>query len=237
MNADPAPPVPQPPAGGSTQPPVPKRRRWLLIGCGGLLALMLIIVATVAITIWWIQRPIKPVVLSAAEKKVVEEKIDQLSGTTTNSSATTSRSELAQKAEPTNRYTAGSRELRLTERELNGLLNENTELGQTVRLELDKDAVNAYLAVPIPKDFPIGGGKMFRARGRFRVSLGQDEKPFAVLEDVTVFGLSLPKDWLGGIKGENLLADAVGEHNGKPILRGVKSFHVVPGALVLEVQE
>ena len=237
MNSNPAPPVPQPPAGGSTQPPVPKRRRWLLFGCGGLLALMLIIVATVAITIWWIQRPIKPVVLSAAEKKVVEQKIDRLSNTPTNSPVNSLRSEVAPKPTDDRPYTPGSRELRLTEREINGLLNENTDLGQTVRLEFAKDAINAYLAVPIPKDFPIGGGKMFRARGRFRVSLGKDEKPFAVLEDVTVFGLSLPKDWLGGIKGENLISDAVGERNGSPVLRGIKSLHVVPGALVLEVEE
>ena len=58
-----------------------------------------------------------------------------------------------------------------------------------------------------------------------------------MLEDVTVFGLSLPKAWLGGIKGENLLADAVGRRDGQPALRGVKSLRVEPGALVLEVED
>ncbi len=236
MNSDPAPSVPQPPAGGSSPTPVPKRRRWLLFGCGGLLALLVIMVATVALTIWWIQRPIKPVVLSAAEKKVVAEKIDRLGGAT-NRPVGALRSEAMPKPAEERAYTPGSRELRLTERELNGLLNQNTELGKTLRLELGRDAINAYLAVPIPQDFPIGGGKMFRARGRFRVSLGKDEKPYAILEDVTVFGLSLPKDWLGGVKGENLISDAVGERNGSPILRGIKSLHIVPGALVLEVEE
>ncbi len=90
--------------------------------------------------------------------------------------------------------------------------------------------------MPIPPDFPIGGGKMFRARGRFRISINNGEAPFAILEDVTVLGLSLPKDWLGGIKGENLLADTVGERNGTPLLQGVKSLRVVPGAIVLEVK-
>ena len=127
--------------------------------------------------------------------------------------------------------------LRLTEREVNGLLNENTGLGQSVRLEFDQDAINAYLAVPIPKDFPIGGGRMFRARGRFQISLGNGGKPYAVIQDVTVFGLSLPKAWLGGLKGENLLSDAMGQRNGGPVLRGVKDLRVEPGALVLEVQE
>src|SRR5205085_6612945 len=98
-------------------------------------------------------------------------------------------------------------------------------------------AINAYIAVPIPEDFPIGGGKMFRARGRFRLSLGNNGAPYAILEDVTVFGLSLPKAWLGGLKGQNLLGQAMGERNGSPIFRGIKSLRVEPGALVLEVED
>ena len=236
MNSESTPPPLQPP-GDSAQTPVPKRRRWLLWGCGGLLALLLIIVATVAITLWWIQRPIKPVVLSAAEKTRVEEKLQRVGGTAEirPSGAASRDAGLKPKPEPDRAYVPGSKELQLTERELNGLLNLNTELGQTVRLELARDAINAYLAVPIPQDFPVGGGKMFRARGRFRVSLGNDHAPYAILEDVTVFGLSLPKEWLGGLKGENLIANAVGDRNGKPILRGVKSLRIVPGTIVLEV--
>jgi hypothetical protein len=196
-----------------------------------------IIVATVAITLWWIQRPIKPVVLTAVEKQVVDEKLERLSGTATNRPVSGLPPDAAPKTSPNRSYVPGAKELRLTERELNGLLNANTDLGQTVRLELGKDAINAYLAVPIPQDFPVGGGKMFRARGRFRVSLSNDAKPYAVLEDVTVLGLSLPKAWLGGLKGENLIANAVGETNGVSKLRGVKSLHIVPGALVLEVED
>ncbi|MEO7297141.1 MAG: hypothetical protein ABI042_01045 [Verrucomicrobiota bacterium] len=215
--------------------PVPKRRRWFLWGCGGLIALLLIIVATVAITIWWLQRPIKPVVLSVKEKAEVEQKIQLVNSAADNRASNAPSRDAAPKPELDRLYVAGGKELRLTERELNGLLNANTDLGKTVRLELGRDAINAYLAVPIPPDFPIGGGKMFRARGRFRISLGNDDAPYAVLEDVTVLGLSLPKAWLGGLKGENLLADAMGEHNGKPRMRGIKSLHIVPGAIVLEV--
>src|ERR1017187_484296 len=57
-----------------------KKRPWLLYGCGTLIALLLAIVATVVITLWWIQRPIKPVVLSAQEKAAVEEKLQHLGG-------------------------------------------------------------------------------------------------------------------------------------------------------------
>ncbi len=235
---DPAPPLPQSPTDAPRTSP-PKRRRWLLWGCGGLFAFLLIIVATVAITIWWIQRPIKPVVLSTEEKKVVDTKLEQMRTApavgredrptfvpSANSSPGSTRG---------GDYQPGGKELRLTERELNGLINANTDLGQTVRLQLDTDAINAYLAVPLPKDFPVAGGSMFRARGRFRLSLSAGQAPVAMLEDVTVLGLSLPKEWLGGVKGKNLLADAMGERSDAPTWKGIKSLRIVPGSIVLEV--
>ena len=236
MNQNIPPPV-TPPAGVPAETPVPKRRPWLLYGCGMLLGLLLLVCATVAITVWYLQRPIKPVVLSAAEKGAVDKKLEPLSRTTGDGfRAPTPEGEVT-KVEVDRPYVPGSKVLRLTERELNGLLNANTDLGKTVRLELGRDAINAYVATPIPEDVPVVGGKMFRARARFRMSVTKGVAPYAVLEDVTVFGLSLPKAWLGGLKGENLLAKAVGERNGAPVLRGVKSLRVEPGALVLEVDD
>ncbi len=232
MNSNPAPVTASPAVN-----PAPKRRRWLLLGCGGILGLLLIVALTVAITIWWLGRPIKPVVLSEAEKKVVEQKLEHLSHTSTNNARAFAPSQDALKSEPDRIYVPGSRELRLTEREINGLLHQNTDLGDTLRLEFGRNAINAYVARPIPEDVPLLGGHMFRARGRFKVSIGNGGEPYAILEDVTVFGLSLPKAWLGGIKGENLLKDAMGQATNKPVLQGVKSLRVEPGALVLEVQE
>jgi hypothetical protein len=217
-----------------------------------------VIVATVAITLWWIQRPIKPVVLSAPEKAEVEEKLQHLGGGKAPASVPAPASATAAAPDREARagapppvtgagndqspghvqpYVPGSKVLKLTEREINGLLNANTDLGQSVRLEFARDAVNTYVAVRIPQDFPIGGGKMFRARGRFRLSVGNGGEPYAILEDVTVFGLSLPKAWLAGLKGENLIGQALGERNGAPVFQGIKSLRVEPGALVLEVED
>ena len=78
MNPESTPPPIQP-AGEPSPKPAPKKRRWLLWGCGGLLAFFALVIAMVAITLWWIQRPIKPVVLSEKEKAKVEDKIQQIS--------------------------------------------------------------------------------------------------------------------------------------------------------------
>lgn len=255
----PAPPPPPiaPPNSQLSAGSRPRAGRWALYGCGSLLALALIIVATAAITIWWIQRPIKPVVLSPKEKVVVDQKLQKLQGNEAAKPGTPAapltagvnsgtRSAIPEASRGTGAeiddknlriYVPGSKSLKLTEREINGLLNENTELGKSVRLEFAQDAINAYLAVRIPDDFPIGGGKMFRARGRFRVSVGNSGEPYAILDDVTVFGLSLPKAWLGGIKGENLLGQAMGEGKQWRGIKGIKSLRVEPGALVLEVED
>ena len=245
---------PAPPPISPTPVPAAKKSRWLLYGCGTLLALFLVIIATVVITLWWLQRPIKPIVLSTAEKGVVEEKLRRLEGgnppapkpaNTPVANRSVPDMELppvvlrtpGANPEPDRPYVPGSKVFKLTEREVNGLLNANTDLGKSVRLEFARDAINAYLVVPIPEDFPIGGGKMFRARGRFRLSLGNGGAPYAILEDVSVFGLSLPNAWLAGLKGQNLIGQAIGERNGSPVLRGIKSLHVEPGALVLELND
>lgn len=238
-------PVPENPPVPPSRTPPPKRRRWWLWALGGVLGFFVVIIATVAITIWWIQRPIKPVVLSPEEKQIVETKMTTMRNATPLEA--NERLDLAQPATPqpptaptpatppARVYQPGGKELRLTERELNGLLNANTELGDTVRIELDADAINAYLAVPIPKDFPVFGGTMFRARGRFRMSLSAGQPPVAMLEDISVLGLSLPKEWLGGVKGKNLLADAMGGPGQSPNWKGIKSLRIAPGAIVLEV--
>jgi len=216
---------------------IPERKRHPLVwGCGALLLLLLLIFATVAVTLWWSQRPIRPVVLSPQEKTTVEEKIKEIGGGTiplnTDSMAVQAPAPAGNPVADSRSYVPGSKVLRLSEREVNGLLNLNTELGDKVHLEFSRDAINAYLAIPVPQDFPIGAGTIFRMRGRFSVSIGGEGKPYAVLEDVTIFGLSLPKAWLGGIKGENLLGDALG---GGPVAEGIKSLKVEPGELVLEV--
>lgn len=225
-----------------------KSRNPLLLGCGGLLLLLLLLAAAVAGTVWWMQRPMTPVVLSEQEKAVVDEKIKLLGFDPANLPHAGNRTVPAVRVESPDQargpsrtlnpaYVPGSKVFKLSEREANGLLNLNTDLGKMVRLEFAQDAVHAYFAIPIPEDFPIGAGTVIRARGRFKVSIGPGGAPFAILDDVTIFGISLPKDWLGGIKGENLLGDAMGGKNGTPVVRGIKSLHIVPGALVLEVED
>lgn len=166
---------------------------------------------------WWLNRPIQPVILSATEKATVEAKVEAIQ----------------KPAEP--KYEKGSKEIILTERELNGLLNENTTLGKSLSFELATNAIHARVETDLDPDLPVVGGKRLKARARFFVSEVPGETSL-ILDDVTVWGVSLPNDWLAGMKGRDLLGEVLGGgKRGK--LAGVEEFRVESGKLVIRLAE
>lgn len=169
---------------------------------------------------WWINRPISPVVLTAQEKTVVEAKVEAIQKPT----------------EP--KYEKGSKEIILTERELNGLLNERTTLGKTVSFELATNAIHARVETDLDKDLPIVGGKHFKARARFLVSEVPGQASF-ILDDVTIWGVSLPNDWLAGLKGRDLFGEILGGGKGRATgsVPGVEEFKVESGRLIIRLKE
>lgn len=185
----------------------------LLKGLIGLVVLLLVLGGLW----WWINRPIQPVILTAQEKQVVEAKVEAIQ----------------KPAEP--KYEKGSKEIILTERELNGLLNENTTLGKSLSFELATNAIHARVETDLDPDLPVVGGKRLKARARFFVGEVPGETSL-ILDDVTVWGVSLPNDWLAGMKGRDLLGEVLGGgKRGK--LAGVEEFKIEPGKLVIRLAE
>jgi hypothetical protein len=136
-------------------------------------------------------------------------------------------------AEPV--YEKGSKEIILTERELNGLLNENTDFGKSISFELVTNAIHARVETDLDPDLPWVGGKRLKARARFLVG-GGPGKPGFILDDLTVWGISLPNDWLAGLKGRDLLGEALGGgERGK--IAGIEEFRIERGRLILRLAE
>ena len=165
---------------------------------------------------WWYKRPIQPVTLSAAEKQTVEAKVEAMQ----------------KPPEPT--YEKGSRKIILTERELNGLLNENTSLGKTVKFELGTGVILARVETDLDPDLPVVGGRRLKARARILVG-GSAGKPSLIIDDLTVWGISLPNDWLAGLKGRDLLGEILGGADGK--IAGVEEFRIEPAQVTLRLAE
>lgn len=198
----------------SIPPPLPARgNSWLLKALAGLAILALVLGGIW----WWNSRPIKPVQLSPQEITAVEAKVE------------------ASQTPPEPTYERGGKEIILTERELNGLLNKNTSLGNTVSFQLATNAIFARVETDLDPDLPIVGGKRFKARARFLTS-GSPGQAALILDDVTLWGISLPNDWLGGLKGRDLLAEILGggADGGIP---GVEEFKIEPGRLMIRLAE
>ena len=195
-----------------TDSPAPQKKGSCLLKGFFIVAVLALIAGAVW---WWQNRPIDPVVLSAEEKQVVEQKVEAI-----------------QQEEP--KYEPGKREIELTERELNGLLNEHTTLGDSVKFELATDAVHARVEMDLDEDIPVVGGQKLKAKARFLVHEDETGAHF-VIEDVTVWGVSMPNDWLGGLKGRDLLGEVLGGKGGK--LAGVESLKIEPGKVRIELKE
>lgn len=200
----------------SSAPTPARKRRSFLVP-----ALIVIIVALLVVIglLWWNNRPIKPVQLSEAERTAVEAKVTALQQTP---------------EEP--RYEKGAKEIVLTERELNGLLTEHTTLADKLQFQLVTDAVHARFETDLDPDLPIVGGKRLKARARFFVKTEHDHTSL-VLDDVTVWGVSLPNEWLGQLKGHDLLGEVIaGEKRGSK-LAGVEEIKIERGQLKIRLAE
>lgn len=181
---------------------------------GGILLLLL--VAGVGGAYFWYNRPIKAVALSSEETQALERKIESME---------------AAPGEP--QYERGTKEIVITERELNGLLAQNTDLGDKLSFTLATYEVHARLETDLDEDLPVFGGKKLKAKARFLVR-SVDGRPSLVLDDLTVWGASLPNDWLGGMKGKDLLSEIVGGSGG---MRGIDELRVERGQMVIRLAE
>lgn len=203
----------------SLPPSLPVRKKSFFLKFALLLTILVLILGGLW---WWFNRPIRPVVLTAEERAVVDAKIQSLQPPAQTEQAP---------AEP--QYEKGSKEIVLTERELNGLLNQNTDLGKSLSFQLATGAVHARFETDLDPDLPVVGGKRLKARARFLVG-SEPGQPALVLDDVTVWGISLPNDWLAGMKGQDLLGQAISTNGSIP---GVEEFKVETGKLTIRLAE
>jgi hypothetical protein len=98
----------------------------------------------------------------------------------------------------------------LTQRELNGLLSHNTELGNYLKVDLRSGAFDVTTVVPVPEDFPILGGKTLRGGIVIGLNKADGGETVLAVRSFTFLGVPLPKAWLEGLgipQGENLLEE------------------------------
>ena len=205
--------TPAPPASNATFKRKKRSKLPLII-----LAILGIGAVAAGAAIWWANRPIQATILTASEKVTLDEKLAEM--------------EQVQE-DPT--YTPGDKEIVLTEREINGLIHQNTPFGDQLKLELASNAVHARINADIPADSPIMAGKKLKGKARFFIKDAAGS-PALILDDLTVWGISIPNAWLGDMKGQNMLGMILPGASGSGIA-GVDDLQVKNRSLVIKLAD
>lgn len=133
--------------------------------------------------------------------------------------------------------TDAKREVSFNERELNGMLANNTDLARRLAIDLSNDLVSAKLLVPVEPDFPVLGGKTLRFNAGVELAY-VNQRPVVVLKGVSVMGVPIPNAWLGGIKNVDLINE-FGTDPGfwQAFSDGVENIRVEDGRIKVKLKE
>ncbi len=209
------------------------------------------ILLTAGATYWAVRsyiyaKDFKPVVLKEKEVVVLNKKLEQLGFSPQSSKTDEPGNQSAQDAEfdadgnllPEAYSEAGAkREVSFTERELNSLLANNTELAKKLAIDLSNNLMSAKLLVPVDQDFPILGGKTLRVTSGLEVAY-ENSKPIVILRGVSIMGIPIPNAWLGGIKNIDLVKEfGTSEGFWKAFADGVENINVEDGQLKIKLKE
>jgi len=204
--------------------------------------LLTMVVTLLIVKSWLFPGPFEPVVLSPAEEQRLEHKLErfeQVAGgprrpLPARQGETPSREDL--RPEPYSEEGA-SREIRLSEREVNGMIGQNPDLASRMAVDFANDLVSVKLLIPVDPDFPIMGGKVLKVRAGAELAF-RGGRPVVILRGVSVMGVPLPNAWLGGLKNIDLI-EVFGAEPGfwQGFAAGVAAIEVREGTLRVVLKE
>ena len=75
-----------------------------------------------------------------------------------------------------------------------------------------------------------------KARARFLVD-ANELNPSVILDDLTVYGVSVPNAWLGELKGQNLFASLSGSVGDNAFSRGIEDIKIENGLIEIQLAQ
>jgi hypothetical protein len=189
--------------------------------------------AAVAIWFWLSPRPFQPTVLDPQEQRQLDQKLERLEAFSVPAAA---GADTALHPEPYAERVE-DREITFNEREINGLLANNTDLAEKLAVDFAENLVSLRLLVPLDPDFPVLGGKTLRLRAGAELAY-RHGRPVIVLKGISLMGVPLPNAWLGGLKNIDLMQ----EFGGRPGFwqsfgEGVEDIQVREDGLHIRLRE
>lgn len=224
------------------------KHSWLKL----VIVVMVVAVITSALTIglmmhYLFPREFEPVRLSAQEERVLKVKINKLEGTQSsqpsnqrgNTGSVLAQDEKTKKPLEPERYSEdeAKRTVSFSERELNALIAQNTDLAPKLAIDLSDNLASAKLLVPLDPDLPFFGGKTLKVTAGLELRYAK-QKPIVVLKGISFWGVPVPNAWLGGIKNVDLIEE-FGSSGGfwQLFSAGVAYVRVQDGKLILKLKE
>lgn len=206
-------------------------------------AMLVTIVATLFIVkIWLFPTPFKPVVLSPAEEKRLETKLARFEQSGSDAAPAVPGPDASSPQEGELQPEAysedgASREVKLSEREINAMIAKNTDLASKVAIDLSDDLISLKMLIPVDPDFPFIGGKTLKVRAGAEVAF-RENMPVFILRGISVMGVPLPNAWMGSLKNIDLVK-VFGSEPGfwKGFADGVAAIQVREGDLQIILKE
>jgi hypothetical protein len=203
------------------------------------------VLATALVTAWWVNQYLyasmfEPTRLSMADQHVLNAKMARvLHAADADSPAPQfSRPALDAPLEP-EPYTekGATREIRLTEREVNALIAKDDEMARHMAVHLSDDLVSVKLVVPVNNEMPLVGGKMLKLDFGLALSYA-DGKPVVAMRGISIGGIPLPGAWWGDIKNTNLVEEFGGSGGfWDQFAKGVDDLKIQDGHLHITLKE
>lgn len=223
------------------------------LGCLAIIGIMLVtVVISVGAAFWLIKTQLfpknfEPTALSTTEEAVLQEKLESVGLSAVfsakpikrNASGLTPEQEKESSELSPEPYSEDpeKRNITLTEKELNALVANNTNLAQRLVIDLADDMASAKLLVHLDPDFPFLGGKTLKVNAGTELAF-RDDRPVVVLKGVSVWGVPVPNAWLGGLKNVDLVNE-FGTEQGfwKSFSDGIEDIHISAGKLHIKLKE
>lgn len=222
----------------STEPPTTDKK-----GFNGLqltVIVLVVIIATAGLTffaarVYLFPAELEPVTLNVKEKSQLDRKLRRLGW----QRESPDKDKIDQEVMEPEPYTESDkdREIRLTEKELNGLIADDPQLARRIAIDLDNDLASAKILIPIPEDFPVMPGRVLRVNAGIELRLDDARKPVIALRGVSLMGVPIPNSWLGKLKNVDLVSEYGDRGFWEAFAEGVDDIEVRQGEIYIKLRE
>ncbi|MBX3178067.1 MAG: arginine N-succinyltransferase [Candidatus Hydrogenedentes bacterium] len=219
--------------------PVPPAKGARRFGCVHVLAVILAgLLLSVLASAWWVKRnvyasPFRTTELNAREQAEFEAKVAQLEAA--GGAAPAPGREVA--VPEAYSEEGANREIRITEKELNALIDKNPQWADRVAIDISPDLLSLVLLVPVDPEFPIIGGTTARITAGATLRFENDQ-PVVIVRGISIGGIPLPSAWMGDLKNKDLIQEYGGQGGfWDGLARGVEAIKLEEGNLYLKLRE